>query len=335
MFCVHPKNTYTHTSPKNVWSSNIEYVENCSEVNNKILIQFSGKLHLKIQDLMKIFSDLEWLGYLIGGKVDNGYYFTDILIPKQVVDVASVKVEENEITTPFVIHSHGSFTSFNHFSNTDDEYINENNDVSILIAGKKLSGEVRVKTPCGKWFRTSSLEFKIEHDKIDREGDNYKDFIKDIKNNVRIRREFVKVELIDISKYRKMKKKGKKGKGIPYPYIAKYDYTETNEPIDCMLKDLDDFFTENVYREFEKDERLKQVDNSVEDCKYNDFINEELVVSGKDSIDVIIDECKHKISYLLGEISKNINETVFYDEKDILVDILDMINRFKNLHDNK
>lgn len=100
----------------------------------------------KIDILMKKYQNTEWLAYLIGD--ENTRYVNDIFVPTQVASTASISsVGPKPAGVIGVIHSHHHMGAF--FSGTDDAYINQNNDISIVIAHKGIKAQVRWVTPCG------------------------------------------------------------------------------------------------------------------------------------------------------------------------------------------
>ena len=155
------------------WDSGIEFINTCDhmEVPN-FLVKFSLKAHMKIQQLMKHYPHLEWLGYLVG-KMDyeNGEVIVDdIKIPDQSVSAASVYNVEYEWADGLpiigVIHSHNTMGAF--FSGTDDSYINQNHDVSVVVSTSSRSpilGQVRVKTPCDRYILSegTKVKFKVDY----------------------------------------------------------------------------------------------------------------------------------------------------------------------------
>lgn len=109
-------------------------------------IIFSRLAKSKVDFLMAKFPSCEWLAYLIGDEQTR--YVRDISIPTQEVSSGAVNnVGTKPTGTIGVIHSHHSMGAF--FSGTDDAYINQNNDISVVIAHKGIKAQVRWVTPCG------------------------------------------------------------------------------------------------------------------------------------------------------------------------------------------
>ena len=72
----------------------------------------------------------------------------EFCVPEQEVSYAQAKKISGCDDHNVVIHKHPSGVS--HFSGTDDEYINQNNDVSILLEGGTVKEVVvKKKLPCG------------------------------------------------------------------------------------------------------------------------------------------------------------------------------------------
>lgn len=153
----------------NCWDAGIEIIKQCGNLFDlKYSIVFSVQTDEKIKVLMRTFTNLEWLGYLVG-EIDHdrqNVYVEDIIIPKQMVSygaVTNVEYEWNEgLPIIGVIHSHHGMGAF--FSGTDDAYINQNHDVSIVVASNPRSpikGQVRVKAQCGKYFICEKVTFAV------------------------------------------------------------------------------------------------------------------------------------------------------------------------------
>lgn len=129
------------------WETEIDCVDSCSNAPENIVIWMRPVVKEKIDFLMKKFRSIEWLAYLIG----KDFIVEDIFIPSQRVSSARVDdvdcPEFNDLEVMGVMHSHhGMGTGF---SGTDHEWINQNHDISIVIANTGAAGQVRWKTPCG------------------------------------------------------------------------------------------------------------------------------------------------------------------------------------------
>jgi hypothetical protein len=130
------------------WETDIQVIKSCGAINQKVEVAISPKAKQKISLLMKKFPKMEWLAYLVGNKATNTV--EDIVIPKQRVTVVRVNVD-GQVNVPImgVIHSHHDMG--NKFSHTDDEFINQNHDISLCISHNGISGHVRVKTECNRY----------------------------------------------------------------------------------------------------------------------------------------------------------------------------------------
>ena len=165
-----------------MWDSKIKFVNSCGRVNTKFEVFFDQIVYHKIKYLMNRFDRLEWLGYLIG-EIDypnNKAYVKDFMIPKQTVSSVVVKDISSPIGKQYVgvIHSHHHM--MNSFSGTDHEFINQNNDISILVTHKEINGQIRIKTECN-CFYVIPVEIKPNFDEI-----IDKEFIKSIDENIMI-----------------------------------------------------------------------------------------------------------------------------------------------------
>ncbi|KFZ26292.1 MAG: hypothetical protein KQ78_01465 [Candidatus Izimaplasma bacterium HR2] len=140
----------------------------------------------KIKKLQSYYPTLEWLAYLVG-EVDHEkqeVIVTDLIIPdfQQVTSVNVHNVEyswnEGKIICG-VIHSHHGMGAF--FSGTDDAYINQNHDVSIVVSTSPhspIQGQVRVKAPCGDYVlaEKESITFSVRNVSVLDESEFEKEF---------------------------------------------------------------------------------------------------------------------------------------------------------------
>ncbi|HRR49283.1 MAG TPA: Mov34/MPN/PAD-1 family protein [Bacteroidales bacterium] len=133
------------------WEIKAECVTECSKAPKDVIIYFDPIVMAKIDSLMKKYPSREWLGYLIG-KSDNPFNIMDLVIPVQTATSAHVdnvkfpKLEEG-MKVLGVIHSHHNMGV--HFSGTDDKWINQNHDISVLVSHTDMKIQVRVIVPCG------------------------------------------------------------------------------------------------------------------------------------------------------------------------------------------
>ena len=142
------------------WDAGIVVRKGCLHMNKPSYHIYLEQLaDEKIKKLQSYYPTLEWLAYLVG-EVDHEeqeVIVTDLIIPDS-QHVTSVNVHDVEYSWNEgkiicgVIHSHHGMGAF--FSGTDDAYINQNHDVSIVVSTSPQSpiqGQVRVKAPCGDY----------------------------------------------------------------------------------------------------------------------------------------------------------------------------------------
>lgn len=139
---------YNNKTEEDFWETKIDEVKECSKAPNSIQINMHQIVIQKIKILNEKFKNIEWLAYLVG----KDYEVEDLHIPHQEVSSVTVdKIESpeyNKHNIIGVIHSHHSMG--NAFSGTDDEYINQNHDISICVTSNmNMNAQVRWKTPCG------------------------------------------------------------------------------------------------------------------------------------------------------------------------------------------
>lgn len=177
------------------------------------------------------YKNIEWLAYLLGTK-DGEPEIKDIFVPIQNISVArvdNIKCNEyNNIPVIGVIHSHHSMGS--NFSGTDNEWINQNHDISLCISHTELKGHFRYKTECGACkIIPVSVKLKIELDFDD------KKFIESVKENLK------KPEITNF------------GYGIGYGYNG-YNYnTSVYNRKEDEKDDLNSLLTETEKEELEKE----------------------------------------------------------------------------------
>lgn len=128
--------------------------------------KFSALAKKKIETLMKMYPSQEWLGYMIGNidRVERIVMIDDLVIPQQranSVTVADVEYSWDEgHNIVGVIHSHHNMGAF--FSGTDDNYINQNHDVSIVVAHNSILGQIRVLVGDGVYYVNNNMKFDAE-----------------------------------------------------------------------------------------------------------------------------------------------------------------------------
>lgn len=176
--CGAVKKTY---STRTFWETDMEIIDGCGKVAKDFHIFIMPLAKAKIESLMKEYKSLEWLAYLIG-EIDwekEKAVVRDLYIPEQTISAAAVNnVGPVNMETVGVIHSHHSMGAF--FSGTDDDYINQNNDISIVVAHDGMKAQVRAKTPCGAYAivdASVSIDLGIN---FDSDG-----FIKEIKDKLK------------------------------------------------------------------------------------------------------------------------------------------------------
>lgn len=160
------------------WDAGIVVRKGCSHMEKPTYQVYFDKLaDEKIKKLQDYFPSLEWLAYLVG-KVDHEastIVVEDLVIPdkQQVtgVNVNTVEYSWNEGKAIIgVIHSHHSMGAF--FSGTDDAYINQNHDVSIVVSTspqRPVLGQVRLKAPCGDYVLCEGANVKFNYPAEDAE----------------------------------------------------------------------------------------------------------------------------------------------------------------------
>ena len=146
---------------------------NHNETDDLILIDYYVKS--KIDYLMKKYTNLEWLAYLIGQ--DN--IVDDLYIPKQKVTATSVDNIEGDPERQIigVIHSHHNL-GLHSFSGVDHSYINDNHSLSILVWNTGMNGQKKITLPCGSHM---IVPIKIEFFYADL---NEEDFEKEANDNI-------------------------------------------------------------------------------------------------------------------------------------------------------
>jgi proteasome lid subunit RPN8/RPN11 len=132
------------------WDNTVDELKVVSTCGRKpegpLSIIISRVANAKINVLMKKYPSCEWLAYLMGD--ESARYVSDLFIPTQTASSAAVTaVGAKPAGVIGVIHSHHGMGAF--FSGTDDAYINQNNDISIVVTHNGIKSQVRWTTPCG------------------------------------------------------------------------------------------------------------------------------------------------------------------------------------------
>ena len=147
---VEPEDKYSYNHDP-VWDTGLKVYEHCPHVKQPVFLVDYEVFEL-VRRLAEKYRSTEFLVYAQYVKKGNAYYIHTPYIPEQEVTGASVDVDES-VSTEYrvVIHKHPS--GVDSFSSTDDEYINANNDVSLLwLDGKFVDAVVRVRVPCGVYI---------------------------------------------------------------------------------------------------------------------------------------------------------------------------------------
>jgi hypothetical protein len=161
--------TTTSSESEEYWTTEVKILESCSEAPSSVPVILKPLVKLKMDELMKIFTNIEWLGYFTGVNGNNKFVIDDIIIPEQTVtgtSVTNVKYsvpEGKEIIG--VVHSHHNMGSF--FSGTDREFINSNHNLSIVVSHSSMKGQVRWKAKCGGYKIVDaniSIDYGIDFD---------------------------------------------------------------------------------------------------------------------------------------------------------------------------
>jgi hypothetical protein len=155
------------TVPKETcWEVKLDTVSDCGKAPESIEVSIAPLVKVKIERLMERFENIEWLAYLVGENTN----ITDIYIPKQKVSAGSVDDIDSSVCNRLpiigVIHSHHGMG--NGFSGTDNNWINQNNDISLCISKEGINGQMRWKTPCGSLKIVKAvvrLKIDVDYDK--------------------------------------------------------------------------------------------------------------------------------------------------------------------------
>lgn len=141
---------------KYVIDSGKECISECPHKNMRAKIELNGDAVLKLRYLQDKFKDVEFLVYGNARKLDNlSYLLEDIVVPEQIVGVASVNNISIIGTYNTVIHKHpGNSTGF---SSTDEEFVNANHDFSIVIGNdsklNRINGMATIQVECGRYMK--------------------------------------------------------------------------------------------------------------------------------------------------------------------------------------
>jgi len=183
-------------SQNSCWDAGIKILPTCGHMTvPKYNVEFEELADEKIKKLQDYYPTLEWLAYL-EGEVDHEKHnvlVTDIVIPDS-QNVTGTNVYNVEYSWGDgrkiigVIHSHHTMGAF--FSGTDDAYINQNHDVSIVVSTNSRSpikGQVRMKTLCGSYILAEDLTFSVKRKTVLDEKSFEKEFTSKINNHPNVR----------------------------------------------------------------------------------------------------------------------------------------------------
>ena len=135
---MYNKNWYDDDVDKDSWEVKIDTIKNCSKAPENVDVFISQLAKCKINALMEEYTGKEWLAYLIG----EGLNIEDIFIPTQTITPSTINdvicPEYNSIKVIGVIHSHNDMGT--NFSHTDNEWINQNHNISICISDNSING---------------------------------------------------------------------------------------------------------------------------------------------------------------------------------------------------
>jgi hypothetical protein len=177
------KGNNTNNNDNEAWEVKIDCVTECSKAPSEITVWMMPLVKEQIEALMTEYKNIEWLAYLIGNWVDDKTpVVKELFIPEQKVSSAAVNdincPEHNEINVIGVVHSHHNM--HHKFSQIDDDWINQNHNISLVVSHTGMEGQVRWKTPCGS-LKTVEAKTKLWYDvEFDKE-----DFIKKAKEKIK------------------------------------------------------------------------------------------------------------------------------------------------------
>ena len=170
------------------WDAELEVIDTTNKDNpvDAFKINIKQFVREKIEYLMDKFPNTEWLAYLVGEKInDNDYLITDLIVPSQTAtsgNVYDVKHDWNrsEANVVGVIHSHHTMGAF--FSGTDDAYINQNHDISIVVStsqSSKIESQLRIKVTNDRFLLITPTIVLLSENLIDEV-----EFDKEIEKNI-------------------------------------------------------------------------------------------------------------------------------------------------------
>lgn len=135
------------------WDTELDIIDKCEYAERLIgTVLMPESVH---SDMMYLATEIEteWLGYFTGTvdrKPDGDvtYNVDGMVFPEQEVTPVSVHVTSEIPDTIGVVHSHCDMKAF--FSGTDDKYINQNNNFSIVVNNQRhILTTSKLQLPCG------------------------------------------------------------------------------------------------------------------------------------------------------------------------------------------
>lgn len=171
------------------WEVKLDVVKACGKGPTRKVVWIGRIAKLKIDALMGKFKNQEWFAYLLGDEMR----VKDLYIPEQSATGAFVgdieNDEYNKLPVIGAIHSHHHMGI--DMSGHDHEFVNSNHNISLLVNrnrdGQRITGQVRIKVPCGALYITDAdvrLDLEVEFDK--------KKFMEEIAEKVNKPRQFTR-----------------------------------------------------------------------------------------------------------------------------------------------
>lgn len=163
------------------WEVELDVVNACGKGPTRKVVWIGRIAKLKIDALMGKFRNQEWFAYLLGDEMR----VKDLYLPEQRATGAFVgdieNDEYNKLPVIGAIHSHHHMDV--DMSSHDHEFVNSNHNISLLVQrnsqGQRITGQVRIKVPCGALYITDAdvrLDLEVEFDK--------KSFMKEIDDRI-------------------------------------------------------------------------------------------------------------------------------------------------------
>lgn len=152
------------------WEVQLDVVNECGKGQTRKVVWIGRIAKLKIDALMGKFKNQEWFAYLLG----EDWRIKDLYLPEQMASSAFVgnieNDEYNKLPVIGAIHSHHNMSI--DMSSHDHDFVNSNHNISLLVQrnnqGQRITGQVRLKVPCGALYITDAdvrLDLEVEFDK--------------------------------------------------------------------------------------------------------------------------------------------------------------------------